>query len=201
MGSTATVCGTAILATCRLDSNTFLLHLDQPGWTQAKSVAFVMPQERRLLPGWENALLQRPVCATGTLERRGEGYGVRVTDPAQPVVEKEPAQPVTVFGANAARCDPRVSEPRAINSPGATYPEAALDAKRCGDISMELLVLPDGSVGDARVVHSVDPTANGLDQAALAAARRWRFEPATRAGQPAASTIVIEMNFHIKGSC
>src|SRR5262245_34343824 len=97
VGSTARVCGMAILTTCRMETNTFLLHLDQPDWTQAKSVAIVMPQERRLLPGWDNAFLQRQVCATGTVERRGDGYGVRVTDPAQPVVEKEPAQPPAVF--------------------------------------------------------------------------------------------------------
>src|SRR5262249_7071211 len=143
----------------------------------------------------------RSVCATGTVERRGDGYGIKVTDATQPVIDREPAQPPPVFASAAARCDPRVTEPHAISTPGATFPEAALDAQRCGDLSLELLVHPDGSVGDVRVVHAVDTTPNGLDQAAVAAARRWKFEPGTRAGQPAASVIVIEMNFHIKGTC
>jgi len=55
------------------------------------------------------------------------------------------------------------------------YPELAHKMNITGTVKIEVVVAPNGTVKDARVVggHPV------LAQAALDAARKWRFEPAT----------------------
>ena len=66
------------------------------------------------------------------------------------------------------------------------YPELARRMTITGTVKVEVVVAPNGTVKEARVVggHPV------LAGAALDAARKWRFEPA-----PAESTGVIEFKF------
>jgi TonB family protein len=59
------------------------------------------------------------------------------------------------------------------------YPDAARRAG--GTVALELEVHPDGSVDEVRVVKAAG---FGFDEAAVAAARRFKFRPATRDGQP-----------------
>jgi protein TonB len=51
----------------------------------------------------------------------------------------------------------------------------ALRAAQSGEVQVEFTVAPDGSVSDARVVRSNPPRI--FDREAVAAVRRWRFEP------------------------
>jgi TonB family protein len=66
------------------------------------------------------------------------------------------------------------------------YPELARKMKITGTVKIEVTVAPNGSVKEARVVGGHPVLAN----AALDAAKKWRFEPA-----PAESTGVIEFKF------
>jgi TonB family protein len=50
----------------------------------------------------------------------------------------------------------------------------------------------DGIVGDVRVVRSLETS---QDEEASKALAQWRFEPATRGGQPVAMAISVEMAF------
>jgi TonB family protein len=55
-------------------------------------------------------------------------------------------------------------------------------------------VLPDGTVGQVRVVKSLDkPT--GLDDQALGAAREWMFTPGTLDGKPVSMRLGIVLTF------
>jgi TonB family protein len=63
-----------------------------------------------------------------------------------------------------------------------------------GSVTMECIVLADGSVGDVRIESSLDP-ALGLDQAAVLAAKRWRFVPAKRGVESVPSRIRVELFF------
>jgi len=56
-----------------------------------------------------------------------------------------------------------------------TYPELARRMNITGTVKVEVVVSPNGSVKDARVVGGHPVLAN----AALDAAKKWRFEPAT----------------------
>ena len=55
------------------------------------------------------------------------------------------------------------------------YPELARKMSLSGTVKIEIVVAPNGSVKDARVVGGHPVLAN----AALDAARKWRFEPAS----------------------
>jgi TonB family protein len=63
---------------------------------------------------------------------------------------------------------------RPVDRPEASYPDLARDSGVTGNVLVEVQVLPDGSVGDATARSGSDNTL--LIQAALDAARRWRFE-------------------------
>ena len=67
-----------------------------------------------------------------------------------------------------------------------SYPELARKMNITGTVKIEVTVAPNGAVKDARIVGGHPVLAN----AALDAARKWRFEPA-----PAESSGVIEFKF------
>jgi protein TonB len=64
-------------------------------------------------------------------------------------------------------------------------------------VTLEAVVLPDGSVGPVRIIRSLDPTF-GLDQEAIKTAKKWRFNPGTRLGQAVPVLVVIEMDFTLR---
>jgi TonB family protein len=67
-----------------------------------------------------------------------------------------------------------------------SYPDLARKMNISGTVKIEVVVLPNGTVKDARVVGGHPVLAN----AALDAAKRWRFEPAG-----AESSGVIDFKF------
>ena len=66
------------------------------------------------------------------------------------------------------------------------YPELARKMSITGTVKIQVVVQPNGTVKDARVVGGHPVLAN----AALDAAKKWRFEPA-----PAESTGIIDFKF------
>ncbi|SPF42208.1 TonB-like protein [Candidatus Sulfotelmatobacter kueseliae] len=69
------------------------------------------------------------------------------------------------------------------------YPELARKMNITGTVKIEVVVAPNGTVKDARIVggHPV------LATAALDAARKWRFEPA-----PSESSGIIDFKFELR---
>ena len=78
-----------------------------------------------------------------------------------------------------------------------TYTAEAMRAKVQGIVWVECVVLPDGTVGRAEVVRSLDSTF-GLDQEAVKAAKQWRFRPGTRFGEPVSVQVIIELGFTLR---
>jgi TonB family protein len=62
-----------------------------------------------------------------------------------------------------------------------------------GAISVEIVVLPDGSVSEAVVVSTTDPPWPEAEAAVVEAVKSWRYEPPTLGGTPISvcSTVVI----------
>jgi TonB family protein len=85
--------------------------------------------------------------------------------------------------------------PRAVRWVGPEYSVGALERKAEGLVTMDVVVLNDGSVGPVRVIRSLDPD---LDLIAAAAVRRWRFAPATLNGAAVTARAVTEMSFTIR---
>ena len=77
------------------------------------------------------------------------------------------------------------------------YTVEAMRARIQGVAMIECVVLPDGTVGDARVTRSLDRVF-GLDEEAMAAAKRWRFRPGLLNGKPVPVIVTIELAFSVR---
>jgi protein TonB len=77
------------------------------------------------------------------------------------------------------------------------YTSDAMRAKVQGTVLLECVVRPDGSVGEVKVVRSLDSTF-GLDLEAMKAARNWRFRPGMRLGEPVSVLVTIELTFTLR---
>lgn len=100
-------------------------------------------------------------------------------------------------GGGAYRPGNGVENPRLVREIRPAYTAEAMRAKIQGAVWLECVVLPDGTVGDVRVIRSLDSTF-GLDQEAVKAAKQWRFMPGTRFGEPVPVLITIELTFTLR---
>ena len=96
------------------------------------------------------------------------------------------------------RLGPGISAPVVLRSVQPKYTADALRAKIQGTVGIDAVVLPNGTVGDARVVRSLDRVF-GLDDEAVVAAKQWLFKPAIRNGEPVAVLVTIELAFRLSG--
>lgn len=87
-----------------------------------------------------------------------------------------------------------VTPPKPIYHPNPEYSEEARKAKYQGTVVLWIIVDPQGQPQDIRVVRSVG---KGLDEKAVEAVRKWRFEPAKLKGQPVAVQINTEVTFKL----
>jgi protein TonB len=101
------------------------------------------------------------------------------------------------FGGGAYQAGNGVSTPVPIRRATPQYTVEAMRARAQGIITVECVVEPDGECGDVRIVRSFMPP-YGLDQQALATARRWRFRPGTRAGEAVPVLVNLEIEFNIR---
>jgi periplasmic protein TonB len=100
-------------------------------------------------------------------------------------------------GGGAYRPGNGVETPRLIQEVKPQYTAQAMRAKIQGEVLLECIVQPDGSVGNIKVVRSLD-SAFGLDQEAIKAARQWRFQPGTKQGQPVPVLVTIAIAFTLR---
>ena len=84
-----------------------------------------------------------------------------------------------------------VIEPKRLKMVQPAYPEAARAAGVSGVVILELRVGKDGSVRDATILRSVPL----LDQAALDAARQWRYQPVLLNGVPTELVLTATVTF------
>jgi protein TonB len=66
-----------------------------------------------------------------------------------------------------------------------------------GVVAMEAVVMADGSVGEVRIIRSLDKNL-GLDEQAIKAVKGWRFRPGTRSGTAIPMFVSIEMTFSLR---
>lgn len=87
-----------------------------------------------------------------------------------------------------------MSAPRAIYEPDPEYSEEARKAEYQGKVILWVVVGPDGTPHDVRVGRSLGM---GLDEKAIEAVRKWRFEPAMKHGHPVAVQVNVEVSFRL----
>jgi protein TonB len=98
------------------------------------------------------------------------------------------------IGGGVFRVGGGVSAPRALDTPDPEYSEEARKAKYQGTCVLWLVVGPDGTPRDVKVARSLGM---GLDQKAIEAVKKWKFEPALKDGKPVAVQINVEVNFRL----
>lgn len=77
-----------------------------------------------------------------------------------------------------------------------TYPEAARRMGVEGATFLKVRIREDGLVGEVLVTRSAGHAL--LDQAAVEAVRRWRFEPARRGAEPVAVWVSLPIRFRLE---
>ncbi|MDP9034082.1 MAG: TonB family protein, partial [Myxococcota bacterium] len=95
----------------------------------------------------------------------------------------------------------RAPEPNTATTPpvlqtraDAVYPPEALRARIEGTVSLELEIDEHGAVTAAR---AITPAGHGFDEAALDAARQFKFAPAAQSGRPTRAVVQLTYEFHL----
>jgi protein TonB len=129
-----------------------------------------------------------PVVPTDAIEPPTDPITARPAD-EPPIIEVIPPQPATALVG--VRQDSR----HPLTQPA--YPSIDIRQGNEGSVELEVYVLPNGRIGDVRVLKSAgSPT---LDQSAVdEAKRRWRMLPATRDGEPYAQWHRLKVTFSLR---
>ncbi|MFY9906606.1 MAG: energy transducer TonB [Terriglobales bacterium] len=141
--------------------------------------------------------VQTTITVNFVLEGRGHFGTTASQEPAGP-----PADASTVPPTNDNAGEPGavykiggdVKPPKPTYSPDPDYLESARKAKTKGTVTLELLVTPEGAVGDVEVCKSLEPS---LDQRAVETVHRWKFSPATKDGKPVAVYVRVDLTFRL----
>ncbi len=87
-----------------------------------------------------------------------------------------------------------VSAPTLVSKKKPEYTNQARDAAISGSVRLSIVVQPDGTPSDIRIVHSLG---YGLDEKAAEAVSTWRFKPALKEGVPVAVHAQVEVSFRL----
>jgi len=111
-----------------------------------------------------------------------------------PVKPEQPWPPPGVYRAGG-----EVSTPKVTKQVPPNYSPAAMTAKVEGSVLMEAVVLTDGTVGEVRVIVSLDKE-RGLDDVAADSVKKWLFIPGKRDGVPVPVIVEVQMAFSLHRS-
>ena len=115
--------------------------------------------------------------------------------PRERTIEKVVRKPAPVAAALPTDgCDDPPAKPKPIAIPQPAYTDDAQAALVEGKVRVQLTVDETGKVVDVKLIAGLG---HGLDEAALAAARRATFEPALHCGKPTSATFTIAMRFKL----
>jgi len=95
-------------------------------------------------------------------------------------------------GPPAYRVGKDVTKPSAIATPDPTYPDIAQVMHAQGKVGLWVMLDGFGRVADVQVAK---PVGAGLDEAAVAAVKQWRFEAAKKDGLPVPVVMNIGVEF------
>lgn len=85
-----------------------------------------------------------------------------------------------------------VSPPKVVSAVEPEHPPALFERGLGGFAKVTISIAADGSVADAEVAEASDPA---FGEAAVAAAKQWKFEPAMRDGDPIAIKVSQRFDF------
>jgi periplasmic protein TonB len=124
-----------------------------------------------------------------------DGIAVNIAPPeapAPPPVSEPVKAKVLVARPTDNTCVEDIVKARPLSMVRPPYTDAARRGRVEGRVRLELMVDERGEVTSVRVLQGLG---FGLDEAAVAAARRLRFTPATRCKRPVAAPFILGMRF------
>jgi TonB family protein len=98
------------------------------------------------------------------------------------------------FGGGPYTAGGGVIAPRVIFKLDPEYSEEARKAKFQGNVTLSFVV---DAEGHPRNIHVVRSLGMGLDERAIDAVKRWKFEPGMKDGIPVAVMVSVEVNFRL----
>lgn len=105
-----------------------------------------------------------------------------------------PEAPPAAEQTGPLRVGGEVLAPIKIHTPSPRYPELARRVRKEGVVIVEAIIDETGTVASTRVIKSAPM---GLDDAAVEAVSKWRFEPATLRGQPVPVLFSLTVKFQL----
>lgn len=170
------------------------------GSIEAAEASLAQRQQQQEISAEQAAERQRQLEAERARQQQAQQEEAARALAAQEAADREAAERAAVEqreaeqrAAAAAAAEQRAAEQRAaqaraatppppaapvirpISTPPPRYPAEALRSGQSGEVLVEFTIDTDGSVSNARVVRA-EP-ARVFDREAVAAVRRWRFEP------------------------
>jgi protein TonB len=101
------------------------------------------------------------------------------------------------FGGGAFHPGNGINPPSLLRQVEPKYTSDAMRAKVQGDVELEAVILANGTVGDVRIVKSLDDKF-GLDQEAIKAAKQWLFKAGSdREGKPQPVIVTLILSFRL----
>lgn len=101
--------------------------------------------------------------------------------PEPPPQEAAPAEP-EVHEGDLVEATPDVIKPSVVTRIEPAYPPIARSKKVEGTVILSVLVTESGGVSDVKVLREAGGSM-GLNEAAVAAVKKWKFRPAVKAGK------------------
>ena len=165
---------------------------------QSATAMYEMPAattiaELEALPGLVSPLTI--VANSGAAAGSGNGTSTGVEGSGGPGAGRGSAR--TGFGGDPYHVGNGVTAPVLIKEVKPAYTSEALRARIEGTVLIRAVVQPDGSIGSAQVVRSLDAVL-GLDREALQAVAGWRFKPPTLGSRAVPVAVDIELTFTLR---
>jgi len=85
-----------------------------------------------------------------------------------------------------------------VNRVQPSYPPVARTKKVQGTVILSILVSERGDVADVKILREAGGSA-GLTEAAVAAARKWKFRPAVKEGKRVKVWVTYPVAFKLEG--
>jgi len=95
----------------------------------------------------------------------------------------------------AAKAQIALAAPMALSKSDPAYPPDLMNDKVEGTVILYAVIRADGSITDVKVLNSVNVR---LDQSAMAALHKWRFQPGSKDNQPVDVEAVVQVPFRVK---
>jgi TonB family protein len=143
--------------------------------------SFAQAEEEQVGVAMRNAAHIPPPGSSLSMTINGTG-GI-VSTPGPPPPPQAIGGPMRVGG--------NIRTPRRTVDAAPVMPDAARQAGVTGVVILEIVVAPDGSVQDAKILRSIPL----LNQAAIDTVRQWRYEPTLLNGAPVPVVLTVTVNF------